>query len=122
MTDDAGSRPDAAQGSSRAKESDPQMTTAERRVVVTEEAGLHARPAASFAQAAARAEARVTVARADAPPDSAPAPAPAHSVLSVLALHVRCGDAIVLRATGPGAGAALDALTAIAAPAPPPEA
>lgn len=120
MTDDAGSRPDAAQGSSRAKESDPQMTTAERRVVVTEEAGLHARPAASFAQAAARAEARVTVARADAPPDSAPAPA--HSVLSVLALHVRCGDAIVLRATGPGAGAALDALTAIAAPAPPPEA
>jgi len=90
------------------------MSTVERRLVVTEEAGLHARPAAAFAQAAARAQAEVTVARADAGPDAEHVPA--HSVLLVLTLGVRCGDEIVLRATGPDADAALDGLAAIAAP------
>ncbi|MFJ6751022.1 HPr family phosphocarrier protein [Streptomyces sp. NPDC091266] len=40
----------------------------ERRLVVTEEAGLHARPAAAFAQAAGRGAATVTVRRAAARP------------------------------------------------------
>lgn len=90
------------------------MSTVERRLVVTEEAGLHARPAAAFAQAAARAAAEVTVARADASADAGHVPA--HSVLLVLTLAVRRGDEIVLRASGPDADAALDGLAAIVDP------
>jgi phosphocarrier protein len=88
--------------------------TVERRLEVTETAGLHARPAAAFAQAAARAEAEVTVARADAGPEAEPVPA--HSVLSLMALNVRCGDEIVLRASGEDAHSALETLARIAAP------
>ncbi|MFG3258953.1 HPr family phosphocarrier protein [Streptomyces sp. NPDC048172] len=89
--------------------------TVERRLVVTEEAGLHARPAAAFAQTAAGAEARVTVARADAGTEAEPVPA--RSVLSVMGLNIRRGDEIVLRATGTDADHVLDALTKIASPA-----
>lgn len=89
----------------------------ERRLKVTEEAGLHARPAAAFAQAAARTSAEVTVARVDGGADGEPVPA--RSVLSVLTLNIRCGDEIVLRASGDEteADSALDALAGIAAPA-----
>ncbi|MGW7521163.1 HPr family phosphocarrier protein [Streptomyces sp. NPDC054796] len=95
------------------------MGIVERRLKVTEEAGLHARPAAAFAQAAARATAEVTVARVDGGADGEPVPA--RSVLSVLTLNIRCGDEIVLRADGVAdaaeARSALDALARIAAPA-----
>ncbi|WP_326807368.1 HPr family phosphocarrier protein [Streptomyces sp. NBC_01775] len=91
------------------------MATVERRLKVTEEAGLHARPAAAFAQAAAGVAAEVTVARADAA--SQEAHVPARSVLSVLTLNIRYGDEIVLRATGDDAESALEALARIAAPA-----
>lgn len=90
------------------------MSTVERRLTVSEEAGLHARPAANFAQAAARTAAEVTVARADAGPDARHVPA--SSVLSLLSLNIRRGDEIVLRAHGTGAATALNALAAIAAP------
>lgn len=86
-----------------------------RRLKVTEEAGLHARPAAAFAQAASRASAEVTVARVDSGTEGPPVPA--RSVLSLLTLSVRSGDEIVLRATGEGAEAVLDTLAGIAAPA-----
>ncbi|MER5438248.1 HPr family phosphocarrier protein [Streptomyces sp. NPDC002790] len=87
------------------------MTVVERRLVVTEEAGLHARPATAFAQIAARASCDVTVAREDGHE------VPARSVLSLMTLSVRCGDAIVLRARGADAESTLDALAEIAAPA-----
>ncbi|MZD04387.1 HPr family phosphocarrier protein [Streptomyces sp. SID5785] len=87
------------------------MTVVERRLVVTEEAGLHARPAAAFAQTAARATAEVTVAREDG------TAVPARSVLSLMTLNIRCGDAIVLRASGSDAESTLDALARIADPA-----
>ncbi|MFF3492929.1 HPr family phosphocarrier protein [Streptomyces sp. NPDC002795] len=87
------------------------MTVAERRLVVTEEAGLHARPATAFAQIAARASSDVTVARDDGHE------VPARSVLSLMTLNIRCGDAIVLRARGADAESTLDALAEIAAPA-----
>ncbi|MEU6117613.1 HPr family phosphocarrier protein [Streptomyces sp. NPDC047117] len=90
------------------------MPTLERRLVVTEDAGLHARPAVAFAQAAGRAAAEVTVARADA--GAAARPVPARSVLSLLGLNIRRGDEIVLRASGAEAERALDALAALAAP------
>ncbi|UNT00604.1 HPr family phosphocarrier protein [Streptomyces tubbatahanensis] len=89
--------------------------TVERRLKVTEAAGLHARPAAAFAQAAAQAAAEVTVARVDAGPEAAGVPA--HSVLSLMTLNIRCGDEIVLRASGDDADSALETLVGIAAPA-----
>ncbi|GEB53032.1 MULTISPECIES: HPr family phosphocarrier protein [Streptomyces] len=91
------------------------MGIVERRLTVTEEAGLHARPAAAFAQAAALAAAEVTVARADAGQEARHVPA--RSVLSLLTLNIRRGDEIVLRASGEDAAGALDTLARIAAPA-----
>ncbi|WP_372349072.1 HPr family phosphocarrier protein [Streptomyces sp. KL116D] len=87
------------------------MTVIERRLVVTEEAGLHARPAAAFAQTAARSTADVTVALEGG------REVPARSVLSLMTLNIRCGDAIVLRARGADAESTLDALARIADPA-----
>ncbi|MEK8174090.1 HPr family phosphocarrier protein [Streptomyces sp. M19] len=84
----------------------------ERRLVVTEEAGLHARPAAAFAQAAARSEAVVTVRRVEADAREVSA----RSALSLMALGIRRGEEIVLRARGADAEAAIAELTAIAAP------
>ena len=85
----------------------------ERRLVVTETAGLHARPAAAFAQAAARSEAIVTVRRAEADAREVSA----RSVLSLMALRIHhCGEEIVLTARGAGAQEALDLLASIAAP------
>ncbi|SDG63893.1 phosphocarrier protein [Sinosporangium album] len=81
----------------------------ERKVIVESEVGLHARPAALFVQTAAKAFIEVTVAK------GAGEPVNAKSILSVLALDVRQGEAIVIRAEGEGADALLDELAAIAA-------
>ncbi|MFJ8749633.1 HPr family phosphocarrier protein [Streptomyces sp. NPDC102441] len=96
------------------------IPTVERRLVVTEKAGLHARPAALFAQTAARYEAEVTVARTGETPDrpGSGREVSARSVLSVMTLNIRCGDEIVIRARGADGSAVVDALAAIAAPAP----
>ncbi|MCG5218466.1 HPr family phosphocarrier protein [Streptosporangium sp. KLBMP 9127] len=81
---------------------------AERKVTVQSEVGLHARPAATFVQTAAKATVNVTVARMSGEPVSA------KSILSVLALDVRQGETIVISADGEGADELLDALAAIA--------
>lgn len=101
----------------------PSGRTVRRRVRVSEPAGLHARPAAQFAEAAARYSADVTVARCDdatgrGTGDAAPtgSSVPAHSVLSLMTLHVRAGEDILLTACGEDADEALRALTHIAAP------
>ncbi|MEU8708227.1 HPr family phosphocarrier protein [Streptomyces sp. NPDC048565] len=96
------------------------ISTVERRLVVTEKAGLHARPAALFAQTAARYEAEVTVARTAAPAGPTPDPGrevSARSVLSLMTLNIRCGDEIIIRARGADGPDVVDALAAIAAPA-----
>lgn len=96
------------------------IPTVERRLVVTEKAGLHARPAALFAQTAARYEAEVTVARSAGSADR-PDPGrevPARSVLSLMTLNIRCGDEIVIRARGAEGSEVVEALAAIAAPTP----
>lgn len=87
---------------------------------MTEKAGLHARPAALFAQTAARYEAEITVARPRVSEGSTAASpeVSARSVLSLMTLNVRCGDEIVLKARGADGAEALDALAVIAAPAP----
>jgi phosphocarrier protein len=82
----------------------------ERKVIVESEVGLHARPAATFVQAAAAlADVEVTVAKPGGEAVNA------KSILSVLALDVRHGESIVIRAEGAGAEDALDRLAAIAA-------
>ncbi|MDF5751130.1 HPr family phosphocarrier protein [Spongiactinospora sp. TRM90649] len=81
---------------------------AERRVAVVAEVGLHARPAATFVQTAAKASVDVTVGKLGGPPVNA------KSILSVLALDVRQGETIVIQADGEGADEVLDTLAAIA--------
>jgi phosphocarrier protein HPr len=77
---------------------------AEVTVTVPDGVGLHARPAAVFVQAAAKASADVTVGRPGGEPVNA------KSILAVLALDVRGGEEIVLRAEGDGADDALAAV------------
>ena len=77
----------------------------ERTVTIGNEVGLHARPAALFVKAATETGLEVQVVKGDRVAD-------ARSLLSLLTLDVRQGDAIVLRAEGDGADAALDSLAA----------
>lgn len=84
-------------------------TTLERTVRVTSELGLHARPAAEFAEAAARFTGDVRVRKSDREVD-------AKSVLLLLTLDVRFGDRIVLSADGPDAERALDVLSDMVMP------
>lgn len=80
-------------------------TTAERQLTIMNKVGLHARPAALFVQTAARfKDTRVEVVKDGAARD-------AKSILSVLTLGVSQGTTITVRAEGPQAEAALDALT-----------
>jgi phosphocarrier protein HPr len=81
---------------------------AERKVSIEAEVGLHARPAASFVQRAAKAPFDVTVAKTGGQPVNA------KSILSVLALDVIQGETIVISAEGEGAEELLDELAAIA--------
>ena len=78
-----------------------------RTVTVASAVGLHARPAALFAAAAAKQAVPVTIGK---PGDEA---VDARSVLSVLTLDARHGDEVVLTADGDGADDALDALEAL---------
>jgi phosphocarrier protein len=80
---------------------------AERSVRIASPHGLHARPAALFVKAAARAGVPVTIAKDGGDPVDAA------SMLSVLTLNAAQGDEVVLRAEGDGADAALDGLAAL---------
>jgi phosphocarrier protein len=80
---------------------------AERSVRIASPHGLHARPAALFVKAAARAGVPVTIAKGGGDPVDAA------SMLSVLTLNAAQGDEVVLRAEGDGADAALDGLVAL---------
>lgn len=80
---------------------------ASRTVTVGSSVGLHARPAALFAQAAAAAGLPVTIARPGGDPVNAA------SVLSVLSLGVEHGEQVVLGAEGDGADAVLDSLETV---------
>ncbi|WP_426997412.1 HPr family phosphocarrier protein [Pseudarthrobacter sp. N5] len=79
----------------------------ERTATIASRSGLHARPAALFAEAAGNAGVDVTIAMGGAPEDDA---LDAASILSLMTLGAAKGDVVVLRAEGDGADAALDAL------------
>lgn len=74
-----------------------------RTIVIEHAMGLHARPAALFVRTAQRFKARVDVTAGDHQAD-------AKSILSVLSLEVSQGTRITVRADGPDAIQALDAL------------
>ncbi|PRX48625.1 phosphocarrier protein HPr [Prauserella shujinwangii] len=81
----------------------------ERRVVVAYSVGLHARPAALFVKAAAAQPVPVTIGKDGSDPVDA------RSILSVIGLAAKAGEEVVLRAEGPQAGQALDALADVLA-------
>lgn len=81
----------------------------ERKATVAAEVGLHARPAATFVQTAMKAPFDITVARS-----SGGAPVNGKSILQIMALDVRKGEEIVIRAEGEGSEEILDQLASIA--------
>lgn len=76
-------------------------------VTLTNEVGLHARPAAVFAKAAAAYAADVRLGKADREVN-------AKSLLSVLTLDVQAGDTVRIVTEGDDADAALTALAELA--------
>lgn len=79
----------------------------ERKATIASRVGLHARPAALFAEAVGGLGVDVTIAREGEPVDDA---MDASSILSLMSLGASNGDVVVLRAEGEGADHALDAL------------
>ncbi|AXB41895.1 HPr family phosphocarrier protein [Amycolatopsis albispora] len=76
----------------------------ERRVKVASKVGLHARPAALVAKAAAAQPVTVSIAK------DGGAPVAAGSVLSLMTLGAAHGDEVVITAEGDGAEAAIEAV------------
>lgn len=85
---------------------------ATRTAVVASTVGLHARPAAIFVQAVTAIGLPVTVAK------QGKDPVDARSILAVMALGARHGEALTLSAEGNGAEAALDSLVELLTRAP----
>lgn len=82
----------------------------ERTATIASRVGLHARPAAIFAEAAGEQPVEVTIAVAGTPADEA---LDASSILSLMGLGAEYGTTVVLRAEGEGADQALETLVQI---------
>ncbi|MFE4835897.1 HPr family phosphocarrier protein [Arthrobacter sp. NPDC056691] len=82
----------------------------ERTAVVASRSGLHARPAAIFADAAAQLDIDVTIALRGTRADEA---LDASSILSLMTLGAAYGDTVVLRADDACAGDALEKLAVL---------
>ncbi|RYV52790.1 HPr family phosphocarrier protein [Pengzhenrongella frigida] len=82
----------------------------ERKVIIASRVGLHARPAAIFADAVGRVPVEVTIAMDAEPVDDA---MDASSILSLMSLGAAHGDVVVLRAEGAGADEVLESLAKI---------
>ncbi|MDQ8158313.1 MAG: HPr family phosphocarrier protein [Gemmatimonadota bacterium] len=81
---------------------------AERLVQIVNKHGLHARPAAEMVKAASRFKSDITISRDDLEVNG-------KSIMGVMMLAAEFGATITLRATGPDADDALDALSALVA-------
>ena len=81
---------------------------AERSVQILNKNGLHARPAAEMVKAAAKFKSDITISREDIEVNG-------KSIMGVMMLAAECGATIVLRASGPDADQAIDALASIVA-------
>jgi phosphocarrier protein len=80
----------------------------ERSVQIVNAQGLHARPAAELVKVASRFASEITIARDDLEVNG-------KSIMGVMMLAAEFGSSIVMRATGPDAEQALDALAALVA-------
>lgn len=80
--------------------------TAERIIVVKNRAGIHARPAAELVKTAAKFACEITIARDDVEVNG-------KSIMGVMMLAAEQGAELILRARGPDADAALDALVLV---------
>ncbi|WP_422935039.1 HPr family phosphocarrier protein [Sinomonas sp. P47F7] len=83
---------------------------AERTATIGSRVGLHARPAAIFAEAAGDTGLEITIAMEGDPEDEA---MDASSILSLMSLGAEYGQKVTLRAHGDGAETALDHLVTI---------
>jgi phosphocarrier protein len=81
---------------------------AERSVKIVNKLGIHARPAAEIVKTAARFGSNITIVRDDLEVNG-------KSIMGVMMLAAEQGAMIDLRAEGPDAEAALDALAAVIA-------
>lgn len=81
---------------------------AERTVTIVNKNGVHARPAAEIVKTAGKFASNVTIVRDDLEVNG-------KSIMGVMMLAAECGSEIVLRATGPDADAAVDALAQLVA-------
>ena len=82
----------------------------ERNATIASRVGLHARPAAIFAEAVGALPIEVTIALEGEPADDA---MDASSILSLMSLGAANGQVVVLRAEGDGADDALEGLVKI---------
>lgn len=82
---------------------------ATRNLVINDPVGIHARPAAQFAQAVTASNCNVTIAKegGDA--------VPAGSILSIMGLGIKQGDTVVINVEGADADACADKLIGILA-------
>jgi phosphocarrier protein HPr len=76
----------------------------ERVVRIVNKSGIHARPAAEIVKLAARYKSDITVVRDDLEVNG-------KSIMGVMMLAAECGAEVQLRAEGPDANEALDALS-----------
>lgn len=81
---------------------------AERTVTIVNKNGVHARPAAELVKTAGKFASNVTIVRDDLEVNG-------KSIMGVMMLAAECGSEITLRATGPDADAAVDALAQLVA-------
>jgi phosphocarrier protein HPr len=81
---------------------------AERTVTIVNRNGVHARPAAEIVKTAGKFASNVTIVRDDLEVNG-------KSIMGVMMLAAECGSEIILRATGPDADAAIDALAQLVA-------
>ncbi|WP_353266315.1 HPr family phosphocarrier protein [Gemmatimonas sp.] len=81
---------------------------AERSVQIVNKHGLHARPAAEMVKAASKFKSDITISRDDLEVNG-------KSIMGVMMLAAEYGATIVLKASGPDADDALEALSALVA-------
>ena len=82
------------------------MATVTRSIVINDPVGIHARPAAEFAQAVAKSGCTVTIAKEGGNA------VPAVSILSIMGLGIKQGDTVVLTIDGDTAETVADSLVA----------
>ena len=80
----------------------------ERSVEIVNQNGIHARPAAEIVKTAGQFKSQITLAREDLEVNG-------KSIMGVMMLAAECGATVQLRADGPDAQEAVDALTSLIA-------